>query len=499
MSCMNRTWIAAGAGRRDQSAVSKPMVRHRSTRLWAVALAVNMSVMAGFADCAWAQDCNGNGVADEEDIANGTSEDCNANGVPDECDFGPEHILHDNFLWANDVYAADIDGDGDMDVLGTAHDSDRITWWENETGDGALWIEHDVVLNYDKPSTVRAADIDGDGDMDVLGASSGADDINWWKNAAGDGTVWIEHTVDSFFPNPESVDAADVDGDGDIDVLGAATGSNSITWWENSAGNGTVWIQRTVDDDFSSAISVYAADVDGDGDMDVLGAACGADDITWWDNTAGDGTVWIEHTIDNQFENARSVYAEDVDGDGDMDVLGAAFGDDDITWWENTAGDGTVWIEHTVDGDFDSANCVYAADVDGDGDMDVLGAASGASDITWWENTVGDGTAWVEHTVDDDFDFARSVFAADLDGDEDIDILGASLFDNEITWWENQLNCFDCPADIDCNCTVGTSDLIVLLGSWGPCKGCPADFDDDGVVGTSDLIELLGNWGPCPP
>ena len=126
-------------------------------------------------------------------------------------------------------------------------------------------------------------------------------------------------------------------------------------------------------DDFSGAQSVYSADVDGDGDLDILGAAHNADDITWWENTAGDGTAWTEHVIDGNFDAAYSVYSADVDGDGDLDVLGAAHNADDITWWENTAGDGTAWTEHTIDGSFDGAYSVYSADVDGDGDLDVLG------------------------------------------------------------------------------------------------------------------------------
>lgn len=104
---------------------------------------------------------------------------------------------------------------------------------------------------------------------------------------------------------------------------------------------------------------------------------------------------------------------------------------------ENTAGDGTAWTEHTVDNYFAGAFSVYAADVDGDGDIDVLGAARDAWVIAWWENTAGDGTAWTKHTVDIPFAYACSVFAADVDGDGDIDILGAAEIDNDITWWEN--------------------------------------------------------------
>ena len=45
-----------------------------------------------------------------------------------------------------------------------------------------------------------------------------------------------------------------------------------------------------------------------------------------------------------------------------------------------------LWFEHTISGDFNAAASVYATDVDGDGDIDVLGAAYIADDITWWEN-----------------------------------------------------------------------------------------------------------------
>ena len=249
--------------------------------------------------------------------------------------------------------------------------------------------------------------------------------------------TWTVHTVDGSFNGARSVYAADVDGDGDMDVLGAACEANDIAWWENTTGDGTAWTERTVDGTFDSAWTVYAADVDGDGDMDVLGAAYLDDAIAWWENTAGDGTSWTERTVDGAFVGAISVYAADVDGDGDMDVLGAALMDDDIAWWENTAGDGTSWTVHAVDVAFDGARSVYAADVDGDGDMDVLGAAENADNIAWWENTAGDGTSWTVHAVDVAFDGAYSVYAADVDGDGDMDVLGAAAIADDITWWEN--------------------------------------------------------------
>jgi len=122
--------------------------------------------------------------------------------------------------------------------------------------------------------------------------------------------------------------------------------------------------------------------------MDVLGASMPANDIIWWENVGGSGTNWTEHTVDGDFMSVTSVYSADVNGDGYMDVLGAAsYPDDDIAWWENVDGSGKNWTEHTVDGNFGDANSVYSADVNGDGYMDVLGAAWGPDDISWWDLT----------------------------------------------------------------------------------------------------------------
>ncbi len=365
--------------------------------------------------------------------------DVNWSSDPGEVSLGyspVEHTVEQNFDGAYSVYAEDVDGDGDMDVLGASYYDDDITWWENDDGSGTSWTEHTIDANFDGAGSVYAQDVNGDGDMDVLGAADDDYDITWWENDDGSGTSWTEHTVDGYFYGAESVYAQDVNGDGDMDVLGASVSNDNITWWENDDGSGTSWTEHTVDGDFWGAISVYAEDVDGDGDMDVLGAAAVDDDITWWENVDGSGTSWTERTIDGNFRGTHSVYAQDVDGDGDMDVLGAAISADDITWWENDDGSGTSWTEHTIDANFDGAESVYAQDVDGDGYMDVLGAAYGTDDITWWENGDGSGTSWTEHTVDANFDGAASVYAQDVDGDGYMDVLGAAFLAMDITWWD---------------------------------------------------------------
>ena len=406
-----------------------------------------------------------------------------------------EHTIDGSFDGAFAVRAADVDADGDTDILGAAFDAGDITWWENPGGaattDGTPWTEHTIDASFEDAYSVYAKDVDGDGDTDILGASSGDSDITWWENPGGaattDGTPWTEHTIDGSFTGAASVYAADVDGDGDTDVLGASAADSDIAWWENKTIHRSALfpIEHSIDADFDGATSVLAADINGDGDLDVLGAAFDADDIAWWENPGGtattDGTPWTERPVDSDFDGARVVTAADMDGDGDLDVLGAAFEADDIAWWENTAGNGTAWTEHAVDSDFDGARSVAAADIDGDGDLDILGAAFEADDIVWWENTAGNGTAWTEHTIDANFLEASSVSAGDIDGDGDLDVLGAGQSGLVLQRWVNSNG--DGTVWVPQAPTGGLSGFVLF----------PADLDADG---DSDFLGAIQTTDP---
>jgi hypothetical protein len=236
-------------------------------------------------------------------------------------------------------------------------------------------------------------------------------------------TTPTKHVVDDDFDAAYTVHAGDIDGDGDVDIVGSGITPPYINWYENVDGSGTSWNEHTIETDSGQVVNVYATDLDGDDDTDVLGAAFYYDDVVWWENDDGLGGSWTKHIIDGNFDSAIEVYAEDVDDDGDddgdLDVLGAAYDDDDITWWENKDGSGTSWDEHAVDNDFNGAEGVYATDVDGDEDIDIIGGSGYA--IAWWENEDGSGISWIEHTVDDLYDYTRDVYAEDVDGDGDMD------------------------------------------------------------------------------
>jgi hypothetical protein len=94
--------------------------------------------------------------------------------------------------------------------------------------------------------------------------------------------------------------------------------------------------------------SVHAADVDGDGDVDILSASWVDDTVAWYENDGASPPAFTPRVIATAADEARSVYAADVDGDGDVDVLSASGGDDTIRWYENRP---DVAVIRPVDGD----------------------------------------------------------------------------------------------------------------------------------------------------
>ena len=87
----------------------------------------------------------------------------------------------------------------------------------------------------------------------------------------------------------------------------------------------------------------------------------------------GPHTGFTESAISTSAYVAYSVHAADVDGDGDMDVLSASLSDDKIAWYENDGSES--FTEHVISTSADGARIVHAVDVDVDGDMDMLSAS----------------------------------------------------------------------------------------------------------------------------
>jgi hypothetical protein len=172
------------------------------------------------------------------------------------------------------------------------------------------------------------------------------------------------------------------------------------------------------------------------------------------------------------------VYAADVVGEGDVDVLSASFVDDAIAWYENLGGDPPSWTASTISGAHDFAQSVYAADVDGDGDLDVLAASYLDDEVAWYENEDGDAASWTARTISGAANGARSVYAADVDGDGDLDAMSASSNDDKVVWYANRGGQFALPTTALAQGVLANSQEDVAL---------QIDFEHRGRAGDSDV------------
>jgi predicted RNA methylase len=404
---------------------------------------------------------------------------------------------HEIIATTNDVtsvFAADLDGDRDLDVLTAANNT--IAWHENTDARGSFGPQKIISMAARGAQSVYAVDVDADGDLDVLSASAADNKIAWYENADGAGNFGPQKVISAAASGARSVYAVDVDADGDLDVLSASMGDNKIAWYENSDGKGSFGPQKLVTTAVRGARSVYAADLDGDGDMDVLSSSNRK--IAWYQNSDGRGSFGPQKLIAAPPGGDSSVYAADVDGDGDVDVLAADVRN--VAWYENSDGKGSFGPQKLIAEA--GASSVYATDVDGDGDVDVLSGTKGVfGRIAWYENSDGKGSFGPRKRITEPPAGVSSVYAADVDGDGDVDVLSASLRDGPIAWLEQlpfaQVEAGDANRDF----RFDQQDLVQVLQAAKYRTGEPATFEEgdwngDGVFDQLDYIAALmtGNY-----
>ena len=390
-----------------------------------------------------------------------------------------EHFIGDASGVAG-LFNIDLDKDGDMDIIsGSANDG--ISWWRNDGGNPVNWTEFIVDGAFIGCFSVVSIDIENDGDLDILGTGWNLSEIALWKNEGGEPFTWSKQILDNNFVSAHEVFTCDFDDDGDADVFGAAA-NDEMSWWRNDGGDPIIWTKQVISDNFSGARSIYAIDLDGDGDKDIAGAALISDEVAWWQNNGGDPINWTKFRIAGNFSGSHRVQCVDFDMDGDNDILGAAFTSNEISWWSNEGGDPVNWTKQIITNTFNGAVIGVAADIDNDGDNDVLGTAQPFSDVAWWENKGGDPYVWEKHNVDDTFAGAWPALICDIDGDEDNDLVAGGNAANEIVYWENglyQTHFKGSPqtghAPVNVQFTDMSSSKFAITGwQW--------DFNNDGVT-----------------
>ncbi|HET8803730.1 MAG TPA: T9SS type A sorting domain-containing protein [Aequorivita sp.] len=343
---------------------------------------------------------------------------------------------------ANSVAAADFDGDGDIDVVGAAFQADIFSVYIND-GDGNFTQQtiDNSPATADGARFVTTVDLDDDGDMDVLAASSTADVYVWYEN---DGSAtFTTNIIDNSGLASEaySIDAADFDQDGDMDIVGGANSGNAVAVYSNDGDeNFTLLTDLSGGAPTDGVRALKAVDLDIDGDMDILVAANSSDTYSWFEND-GSG-VFTNNIIDNTEANtngASQVMAADMDGDGDMDVVAGSNLADRYVWYEN---DGSQNFTAQIIDQATYANGprgIGLVDLEQDGDMDVLVASITQDVFAWYENDgAGNFTPALISNDPLNANGAFAITAADIDGDMVDDIITAANISDAFSWFRTE-------------------------------------------------------------
>ena len=406
----------------------------------------------------------------------------------------------------HEIEIGDVDDDGWVDVLvyrevvNLPGSSLILDWLENDGGPAAgLWTKRniktwgdDVFIHSQTPDSLEVADFDGDGDLDVtvgreiLPETGWEGQIEWIGN---DGTPvdggWNGHILRDWEANKRlySLRAGDLDGDGDLDLVGTPEeypAMRPVVWWENDGtpANGA-WAEHMIESSLAHSFAcrddIDLGDIDRDGDLDVaMGMGL---NLFWWEN---DGTPavgeWASHAIPASATGACSVRLADVDRDGDLDAMTDEPG---VGWYEN---DGTPRVGSWTFRAIEDVGCdeVLVADLDGDGDPDVAGSDS-ESFFSFENLEIHRSVKLLDETaVNNLVDEAYDLLAVDLDRDGDVDLVSAAEASDRLYWHHN-----------DGTPGPGTWTLSAISTlPDGPRAVAASDLDGDG---DTDLVSASYN------
>ena len=376
-------------------------------------------------------------------------------------DFGPAATIGQTGDLQSPVtaMAADFDGDGDLDVVGTSKD-ERVAWYPN-LGGGSFGdvrtITTDVGRGGGDPGlgALAVGDVNGDGRPDVVhsvyeypeAAPDAKSKVAWYEYNSQEDT-WKEHIVSiGSLGGLQPVQVADLDKDGDADIVSAnyRGGDPRVVWFEG-ANSGSQWKAHVISDDETignGSRAIAVADLDRDGWLDVVVGARFSGTVVAYRNPQNPQNAtasWGATVLDAQMSEMTGVSVADLDRDGALDVVATTdnpYPPDSsrarVAWYRNDPsrlGTFSPAIVVAPVGSLYRPWSVDATDLDLDGDADLL--IGGVNHVDWYENLGAGKFASPQNVGSQSHVWTR---AADLNGDGRPDVLSAFETGNRIVWY----------------------------------------------------------------
>ncbi len=356
--------------------------------------------------------------------------------------FGPQQIISES-INPNQILPIDIDNDGDLDILTASTSPYNIGWFENENGAGVFGAMN--VLS-DTPQLILQmawVDMDGDSDKDIIMLRNNPRELVWFENEDGNGSFSAEQLMDyTVTGSIQSFTTTDLDDDGDHDIIVTVTDSifENLIWFEN-LGDGTLGPVNELVTEYAALGGLALADIDNDGLEDIVVSDNQEPARILWLKNQGDATfgavqeIYQFQFIRSDWTRVQNIQYKDLNNDGKKDLVLKTSHDDlgsTIVWMENIDNNGTFELRPIISETIDS---FQVGDFDNDADNDVLLYHFNFDHITWLENEDGNGLFDTERTVTTLVEFPRAVRVADINNDEKPDVVSGSV--SKLAWYEN--------------------------------------------------------------